>query len=337
MESNLPVAQLAIARKAWQIAVLRRRAFALGQALMTGKAVRTSDMPDGIDKLRDVMRIWAEAERAVKDFDVRGVGRDNPRDIQYAAFTDASASSIVWPKVGDDTIDWDDIAERADQLSREFVQGAGDRPSDSPDVLSSWDDLADDADVEPVDELDWDDLIELDESVELSDELDQLQEREQAVANARMSTASDGDVAEVVRSTMRRSSRNTVKALSDASNGVMGYIRRSRTGTPCGFCAMLMSRGPVYRSAKTAANPEDKYHTNCDCEAVPVYNWSHWENDPSFELNRTFNSMWDDDDSRQERLDLMRRKKRPLSNPWRYQVSRYLADKAKEDNSPVEE
>ena len=42
---------------------------------------------------------------------------------------------------------------------------------------------------------------------------------------------------------------------------------------PCGFCAMLAARGPVYRSQDTAGS---RYHDNCVCTCVPVYTSAKW-------------------------------------------------------------
>jgi hypothetical protein len=41
--------------------------------------------------------------------------------------------------------------------------------------------------------------------------------------------------------------------------------RRVTDGSPCGFCAMLASRGPVYRSQESA----EGYHAHCGCTAEP--------------------------------------------------------------------
>lgn len=49
--------------------------------------------------------------------------------------------------------------------------------------------------------------------------------------------------------------------------------RRVTDGKPCGFCAMLASRGPVYRSASEAGQG-NKYHGRCGCTVEP------YEGDP---------------------------------------------------------
>ncbi|MFF3928274.1 VG15 protein [Streptomyces hirsutus] len=43
---------------------------------------------------------------------------------------------------------------------------------------------------------------------------------------------------------------------------------------PCAWCAMLASRGPVYKSAKTAGDPRkggNRYHDHCGCQAWPAF------------------------------------------------------------------
>lgn len=53
----------------------------------------------------------------------------------------------------------------------------------------------------------------------------------------------------------------------------------------CPFCIMLASRGPIYKSEKTAGYSwnkrrlglvDDSYHFNCDCLVVPVYTSKNW-------------------------------------------------------------
>lgn len=52
-----------------------------------------------------------------------------------------------------------------------------------------------------------------------------------------------------------------------------GYARVT-DADPCAWCAMLASRGPVYKSAKTAGDPRaggDSYHDHCACQAWPAF------------------------------------------------------------------
>lgn len=54
--------------------------------------------------------------------------------------------------------------------------------------------------------------------------------------------------------------------------------RRVSDGNPCTFCAMLVTRGPVYKSRETAdsiAGKGTRYHAHCGCTAEIVY--GAWE------------------------------------------------------------
>lgn len=86
---------------------------------------------------------------------------------------------------------------------------------------------------------------------------------------------------------------------------VVGWARVAGGGESCGFCAMLISRGPVYtgargfRRAGSMARDEldaisawrafertgndaeilalmNKWHPNCDCRVVPVFDRENW-------------------------------------------------------------
>lgn len=70
----------------------------------------------------------------------------------------------------------------------------------------------------------------------------------------------------------RRSKDGTVIARPFAWARV---VHPSKNG-PCGFCAMLASRGPVYKTSESAGVRVDRYHVHCKCEAVPVYTSREW-------------------------------------------------------------
>lgn len=53
-------------------------------------------------------------------------------------------------------------------------------------------------------------------------------------------------------------------------------VRPTQTG-PCGFCAMLASRGPVYSSERAAGAGANTFHDGCRCEIVPVFTSRVWE------------------------------------------------------------
>lgn len=98
--------------------------------------------------------------------------------------------------------------------------------------------------------------------------------------------------------------RGVLHEISRADKKVIGYVRVSTTGTPCGFCAMLISRGVheyrgkqrtvFYKSEDSALRTYagDEYHDNCHCIAVPVFSLAHYKTSGTFALNREYASMW---------------------------------------------
>ncbi|WP_245938825.1 VG15 protein [Actinacidiphila glaucinigra] len=73
----------------------------------------------------------------------------------------------------------------------------------------------------------------------------------------------------------------------------LGYVRLSRTGTPCGWCAVLISRGPVYKSRESALFKDgDKYHDNCNCYAMPIWNRDQYQSSELTALSRQYMALW---------------------------------------------
>lgn len=105
--------------------------------------------------------------------------------------------------------------------------------------------------------------------------------------------------------------RGMVSSLAKADRLAIGFVRVSTTGTPCGFCAMLISRGPIekrnggtggfFLSAESAGGRldangvrygGDEYHDNCQCVAEPVFSLSQYNSDPLYDLNRLYAKQW---------------------------------------------
>lgn len=129
--------------------------------------------------------------------------------------------------------------------------------------------------------------------------VDAIREKAHAEAGARQASAAE-------RITLN-GARGYVWNATSKDTRAIGYVRLSRTGTPCGWCAMLISRGFVpksglYGSSKGAGgeNPTDGnqyedgdlYHDNCHCYAVPVYSRAELKNSPQFALNREYAELW---------------------------------------------
>lgn len=83
--------------------------------------------------------------------------------------------------------------------------------------------------------------------------------------------------------------RKPVDALDDLPEDQRGaaqpkaWARVLSGAENCAFCVVLASRGPVYASADDAGLPDDpdgpdinRYHPNCDCLIVPVYDYGDW-------------------------------------------------------------
>ncbi|WJN62631.1 MuF-like injected head protein [Streptomyces phage phiScoe10] len=127
-------------------------------------------------------------------------------------------------------------------------------------------------------------LSELDTDAPAKD-VDRLRDEAHAQAGARQAAAAERIAMNGARSTVWNHAQRDKRAL--------GYIRLSRTGTPCGWCAMLISRGPVYRSEKTAEYGDgDKYHDNCHCYAEPVFSREQYRNSDLYSLNRKYEELW---------------------------------------------
>lgn len=86
--------------------------------------------------------------------------------------------------------------------------------------------------------------------------------------------------------------RGTVEENVKADKQALGFARITKA-KPCYFCAMLASRGFIYKSAKTAGDPRANgklYHDHCSCVAVP----SFFPDDTLPESNEKFQVLWDD-------------------------------------------
>lgn len=61
--------------------------------------------------------------------------------------------------------------------------------------------------------------------------------------------------------------RETIVGTVDADDRALGWARTT-SGSPCSFCAMLVGRGPVYRSEDSGGF---QAHDHCSCGVEPVY------------------------------------------------------------------
>lgn len=100
--------------------------------------------------------------------------------------------------------------------------------------------------------------------------------------------------------------RGKAVSVAYADRNAIGWVRMHRDGEddPCGFCAMLLSRGFVkkrpggrepglYTSRHTAvgATSDESYHNGCHCIPVPVFNKGQLDS-PLFDINRQYAEEW---------------------------------------------
>ena len=83
--------------------------------------------------------------------------------------------------------------------------------------------------------------------------------------------------------------RDAVADTAEAAGGSVGWARVLSGAENCGFCVMLASRGPVYRSAYAAQHRgkgqrENSFHDHCDCAVVLVQLGRDWDGRKQFEL-----------------------------------------------------
>ncbi|WP_228002148.1 VG15 protein [Nocardia australiensis] len=132
-------------------------------------------------------------------------------------------------------------------------------------------------------------------------ELDPLSRRQARrrvnVTAAPRSPAAVREVVNRVSVTMGRhiqqAGRDAIVDTADGAGEEVGWARLLSGAENCAFCAMLASRGPVYRSDKSATsvvgrprgNRElgEAYHDNCDCETVLVRRGQPWEGQAEYE------------------------------------------------------
>lgn len=84
-----------------------------------------------------------------------------------------------------------------------------------------------------------------------------------AMAEANAKSLSNGAAQKMVVD----AGRNTLIDAIEQDRHARGWARQARP-VGCPFCAMLSTRGMVYRSEQTASFPS---HTNCHCVPVPVF------------------------------------------------------------------
>lgn len=123
--------------------------------------------------------------------------------------------------------------------------------------------------------------------------------------------------------------RNSRRELASAgrSDLVRGWARVATGRETCGWCLMLISRGPVYYEANTAGLDLDDesaiemfresdletygqdtrdfmedWHTGCDCKVIPVFKTDDWENSRFGQAAKRALDLWNDASAEAEAL-----------------------------------
>lgn len=285
--SEVPATQQA-ARSSWWLAELLRLLFGfrrevhdlaiayyrLVRALRTGTTVAYGDEQDGdLTSLEDLRQ---DFEAVVDE-----IARETTGQAEAPTVTiDLGAEPDLEPGDGNDVIEIEDVL-------------------DIDALIDEQNDAAEDEATTVLDALGIQNLI--DKLGELPDDADQ-QAADDAHADAGNRQAS------AAMRIMLNASRGLVYDLADTDLRVIGWVRYSRTGTPCGWCAMLISRGVVYKTraqaggvlangeTKTgeASGDQDKYHDNCRCMAVPIFGLEQYDGSPLFDQNRDYQALWNE-------------------------------------------
>lgn len=111
----------------------------------------------------------------------------------------------------------------------------------------------------------------------------------QTAKDHRQSGSAGGGIADQL---VIQSGRNMIYAAL-RSDARAKLVARGTSQNPCGFCAMLASRGFVYVSVSTAgfiSGGVSDIHPNCHC--FPIVRWVDVENDQLPALSQYFMEMW---------------------------------------------
>lgn len=264
-------------RKAIQLVLFRRRQsrdlglayYRLVRALRTGRTVADPRKPEPqyvtLSTLRREFEALASGATVNAGTRSDDAGATTPGDTERPSERRTALST----EGGDDRILVEEI-ERLEELERQNDEAALEALNRALEALGPESRAKKYADIDPD--------TPVAEADELRREADEKAGARQAATAAR--EAMNG-------------ARGEIFTLSARDKKAVGYIRLSRTGTPCGWCAMLISRGPVYKSKQSAEYKDgDLYHDNCKCYAEPVFSFEQYEQSGRYALNREYAKLW---------------------------------------------
>ncbi|WP_028472117.1 hypothetical protein [Nocardioides alkalitolerans] len=140
------------------------------------------------------------------------------------------------------------------------------------------------------------DALGIENFVTKLDELEGKEDAQAAISEA-FEQAANRQAAAAMRIT-QNAARGLVYNLAETDLRIIGWARFSLTGKPCGWCAMLISRGLAYKTRKQAtaaragrSDEQDQYHDNCRCVAVPIFLESQMDSD-MFAFTREMSGLW---------------------------------------------
>jgi len=121
----------------------------------------------------------------------------------------------------------------------------------------------------------------------------------QALAELRLPpTLQQKQAATVARAAVRHvrnGARETTDGVLRSDKRVVGYVRVVGNA-PCWFCAMLVSRGPVYSGdsfqdsdPRFHGEGDQKVHDGCGCDLLPLYSR---DNPPFLDKTREYEQLW---------------------------------------------
>lgn len=256
--------------------------YRLVRALRTGKSIRVPDRDEpeviSLEMLRDEFEALVDevapepAPAPAEELEAGPAPEDTPD-------TPDDNAPTVQPSYEDDEYDEDDeilleeIAELEDLIERQ------EREAEEQAAI-----LLDQLGIENMLKK----LAELDE---------EQAAREADAARAEAHRQAGARQAAVAERLSMNAARGLVYDLGEYDGRVIGWVRYSQTGTPCGWCAMLLSREALYKSQRTAQNQgknqeEAKFHDNCHCVAVPIFSMAQYRNSSLFALNREYAKLW---------------------------------------------
>lgn len=83
---------------------------------------------------------------------------------------------------------------------------------------------------------------------------------------------------------------DTIEESVRSDRRALGW-QRVTSGDPCAFCAMVASRGPIYKEDTV----DFEAHDHCSCEPEPVYSESVFEDRSLWpETSRRLRDTWDE-------------------------------------------